>query len=67
MHATKNDLPELKRLPLGRVDIPLSRKSEEKGFIEGLGGLTYSHICECYPINENLVWCRVSSRCLRCS
>ena len=36
-------------------------------FIEGLGGLTYSHICECYPINENLVWCRVSSRCLRYS
>ena len=31
------------------------------------GGLSYSRICECYPTNENLVWCSVSSRCLRCS
>ena len=45
----------------------LAKLLQQLWFIEGLGGLTYSHICECYPINENLVWCRVSSRCLRCS
>jgi len=41
--------------------------SKQLRFIQGFGGLSYIHLCECYPISENLVWWRVSSRCLRCS
>ena len=32
-----------------------------------LGGCHIVVMCEFYPTNENLVWCSVSSRCLRCS
>ena len=54
-----------------RQNFNLTELLREKFHIYGsskfLGGLSYSHICECYPTNENLVWRSVRSRCLRCS
>jgi|GEM_PF-2505728 len=64
-------LKNLTTLDLGGTNVTDAGLKElaplKNRFIQGFGGLSYSHLCECYPISENLVWWRVSSRCLRCS